>query len=289
MAQTTYSRGFSPASAGTPGSSSFGHRASFLNDEGTAIAAGIAVAYKSEGKIEMFDAAADVVAGIVMNDMVQDPDNLTGDQYAPDDAMVSILEEGAAYVHCEQSVTPADPVYVRYTVNTTELLGAFRKDADTGKARLLKGARFLTAGSSTVAPIVWFSRAADNAASLQDLEDAALVGAAVASLTDSSGGASADGTIGAITVPTALTGAGSGTANGALEAEGTVSTAGGNTYADSAVNTVFGKLENNIMELAASQTANITAITASRDAVKELATKLNALILSLRNAGVIAT
>ena len=103
----------------------------------------------------------------------------------------------------------------------------------------------------------------------------------IPALTDNSGGATADGTIGVITVPTALTGAGSGTANGALEAEGTLSTAGGNTYTDAAVNAVLSKIENNIMELAASQTANITAITAARDAVKELATKVNAIIASM--------
>ncbi len=106
-------------------------------------------------------------------------------------------------------------------------------------------------------------------------------------LTDSSGGATADGTIGVVTIPTALTGAGSGTANGALEAEGTVTTGGGNTYADSAVNAVFSKIENNIMELAACETANITAITALRDAVKELSTKQNALLAELRLAGVL--
>jgi hypothetical protein len=49
----------------------------------------------------------------------------------------------------------------------------------------------------------------------------------------------------------ALTGAGSGTADGALQAEGTLSTAGGNTYSDAAVNTVLGKIENNIAEVAA--------------------------------------
>lgn len=111
--------------------------------------------------------------------------------------------------------------------------------------------------------------------------------AAIADLTDNSGGAAADGTIGVITVPTALTGAGSGTANGALEAEGTLSTAGGNSYTDAAVNTILAKLENNIMELATSQTANITAITAARDAVKELAAKFNTLLAELRTAGIL--
>lgn len=61
----------------------------------------------------------------------------------------------------------------------------------------------------------------------------------------------------------ALTGAGSGTANGALEAEGTVTTAGGNTYSDVAVNTVFGKLENNIAEVYTKLEAIRAALVAS--------------------------
>lgn len=61
----------------------------------------------------------------------------------------------------------------------------------------------------------------------------------------------------------ALTGAGSGTANGALELEGTVTTAGGNTYADTAVNTVFGKIENNVAEVAAKVEAIRAALVAA--------------------------
>lgn len=110
----------------------------------------------------------------------------------------------------------------------------------------------------------------------------------IAALTDSSGGGTANGTIEAITAPTALTGAGSGTANGSLVAEGTVSTGGGNTYADSAVNTVFGKLEDNIAELAAQQEIARVAIVALMAAVKELATKQNEVIASLKAAGVVA-
>lgn len=164
MAQTTYSRQFDGASPGTPGDSNFGHRASYLNDEGAAIAVGIAVAYKSEGKAELFDAGTDEIAGIVMNDFGRSPNDLSGDEGIQDGAMMSVLEEGAAYVHCEQTVTPADPVYVRHTVTTTEKLGAFRKDSDSGKARLVKGARFAKGGSATEPPIVYFSRAAEKAA-----------------------------------------------------------------------------------------------------------------------------
>jgi predicted RecA/RadA family phage recombinase len=73
----------------------------------------------------------------------------------------------------------------------------------------------------------------------------------LADLTDNSGGASADGTIGVITLPTL---------------------AGWNGSTD---------------PTAAEATQIITACTESRDAVKELATKLNALLAKLRLAGIL--
>lgn len=106
---------------------------------------------------------------------------------------------------------------------------------------------------------------------------AALVAAA---LTENSGalGGTNDGNLPDLTATyTALTGAGSGTANGALEAEGTVSTAGGNTYADSAVNTVFGKIENNITELATVIAQLAADNVALRAAVRECAAMINTL------------
>lgn len=59
-----------------------------------------------------------------------------------------------------------------------------------------------------------------------------------------------------------LTGAGGGTANGSLVDEGTLATSGGNTYSDAAVNTVIGKVKDNIAELAAKQEAILVALRA---------------------------
>lgn len=189
--QTTFGRAMAGAAPGTPGPE-FGFRESYLNDEGAAINAGIAVCLKSEGKCENVDSAADVIAGIVLNVAVQDVDGLENDEYAPDGAMVTVQSEGPAYVWCEQSVTPLDPVYVRHTVTTTEKLGAFRKDSDSGKARLVPGARFITSGSTTTPPMVWFSKAANSnvapSAALADLTFGTNITAATANgaLTDSS-------------------------------------------------------------------------------------------------------
>jgi Ni,Fe-hydrogenase III small subunit len=172
MAQTTYSRYPGGASPGTPGDSNFGQKASFLNDEGAAIPVGIGVAYKSEGKAELFDLGTDELAGIVMNDFARVPDGLTGDNGIQAGAMMTVLEEGTAYVHCEQSVTPADPVYCRHTSDggSNTVLGKFRKDSDSGRARLVKGARFVSAGSSSTAPAMHFSRSAEKAAQKLDAD-----------------------------------------------------------------------------------------------------------------------
>jgi predicted RecA/RadA family phage recombinase len=78
-------------------------------------------------------------------------------------------------------------------------------------------------------------------------------GATIAALTDNSGGAAADGTIGVVTLPTL---------------------AGWNGSTD---------------PTAAEATQIITAVTANRDAVKELSTKVNLIIAALKTAGVIAS
>lgn len=112
--------------------------------------------------------------------------------------------------------------------------------------------------------------------------------AAEADLVDSSGGAAADGTIGAVTAPSALTDNGAGTADGTVEAMAAVSTGGGNTYSDAAVNAVFAAIRNNFKEFTTTQAANRLAIIALTDAVKELSTKQNALLAKLRITGQIA-
>lgn len=104
-------------------------------------------------------------------------------------------------------------------------------------------------------------------------------GAAIGSALTENGGAiggTNDGDLPTLTATyAALTGSSTGTANGALEAEGTLATAGGNTYSDAAVNTVLGKIENNIAEhttVIAQLAADNVAL---RAAIREVATKLN--------------
>ena len=154
-----------------------------------------------------------------------------------------------------------------------------------------------------------------------------LMAAVIAALTDSSGGAAADGTIGAVTAPTALTDNGGGTANGTVEAV-TATTAitdnGGGAAADGTIaaitltepanlaaqatinnqladavkelstkiNTIITwqtAVANNFKELTTAQAANRLAIVALTDAITELATKQNAVVAAMKTAGQMAT
>lgn len=159
--------------------------------------------------------------------------------------------------------------------------------------------------------------------SLNGTAPAALEGpqAAEADLTDNSGGAAADGTIAVVTAPTALTDNGGGTAdatvavmtvpadltwhadienaaaNGALVQSSAVNP----TKAEfdelahelglkvNALNALSTVMKNNFKELTTTQGENRAAIVALTDAVKELATKQNALLAKLRIVGIIAT
>lgn len=165
------------------------------------------------------------------------------------------------------------------------------------------------------------------------------VAAVVAALTDNSGGATADGTIGVVTAPTALTDNGGGTADGTVAlqaapttltdntggsgthddtlAEVTVPTLAawnGSTYPSAAeateiINactvlkqnqsdaaqkiielvTLAGVAQDNLKELTTAQGQDRTAIVALTDAVKELSTKVNAILTSIKAANLMAS
>lgn len=123
----------------------------------------------------------------------------------------------------------------------------------------------------------------------------------VAALTDNSGGAAADGTIGAVTAPTAIaatltdsTGQ-SGTHDDTLAATTTMADlTGGESPTEAEFNTLLAEVRvicqnasdagQKIIELVAAQAENRTALIALTDAVAELATKINAEIAALKTA-----
>lgn len=127
---------------------------------------------------------------------------------------------------------------------------------------------------------------------------------ALTALTDNSGGATADGTIAIVTAPTALTDNGGGTADATVAAmtlataltvtdgagtnDGTIGAITADASVIAAVQEIAAKIatiitfdtavKDNFKELTTAQAANRLAIIALTDAVKELSTKLNALI-----------
>ena len=114
--------------------------------------------------------------------------------------------------------------------------------------------------------------------------------AAITALTDNSGGAAADDTIGAVTAPTALTDNGGGTADGTVQAmtDPADTPADADALRDDLVANFCLAVRNNFKEVTTTQTANRTAIVALTDAVKELSTKVNEINAALLAAGLTA-
>lgn len=58
---------------------------------------------------------------------------------------LNVMRRGSIWVVAEQAMLKTDPVFVRYTANGAgKLVGQVRKDADTGKATQLWGAKVLS-------------------------------------------------------------------------------------------------------------------------------------------------
>lgn len=114
----------------------------------------------------------------------------------------------------------------------------------------------------------------------------------VAALTENSGaiGGSNDGNLPDLTATyVARSGSNSGTADGALQAEGSLSTSGGNTYSDAAVNTILVKIENNIAEALAVIAELAADNVAMRAAIRENATAINGITAALKAVGMMAS
>ena len=129
---------------------------------------------------------------------------------------------------------------------------------------------------------------------LQQLQSAA----SLSNLTDNSGGTTADGTIAAVTAPSAVTNnSGGATADHTIAAvAATAGSCGGSatpsaTQVDTAIATAVASIvtgiNDGLTEFASSQGQDRTAIVALTDAVKELSTKVNLILARLRTAGVI--
>jgi hypothetical protein len=164
--QLTYQRDYNLPSAGSPYDGDDNRSSARINGESVAIPVGIAVKEDStDGKIKLLSAGGDRVAGILINSYARNPNNLTGTQaFAAGDSL-NMLERGALWVATEQDVALTDPVFVRHTSDggSNTQPGTFRKDADSGRAQLLKGARWVRAGSAGGSAAIYFDSGIENA------------------------------------------------------------------------------------------------------------------------------
>ena len=79
------------------------------------------------------------------------------------DAHVSYFVGTTSSEQLPQTIVLGDPVYCRHTSDggSNTQLGRFRKDADSGRARLVKGARWLRGAASGAVAEMYFSAAAE--------------------------------------------------------------------------------------------------------------------------------
>ncbi len=163
--QTSYARTYDKAASGQLGDTGPHRVESFTNDEGTDIPAGIAVVQKAEGTCDEYDNSSDVVLGVTVLSYAKDPSGLSGEDAIEDGAVCGVLTEGAIWVQVETTIAVTDAVYVRHTAEAPDLqLGRFRNDADTNKAAVLKGARWLSSGTAGGCALLYYSRAAQGMA-----------------------------------------------------------------------------------------------------------------------------
>lgn len=160
MPQTSYSLNQGVAFAGMLADLSFKRVVTGVNKEGAAIPFGVGVVGTATAdEYDLPDAGGDKITGIVVHSHDVDQRALTGVQGVPIDGTMNVLAEGVVWVVTDEAVAVGDPVYCRHTANGgATQLGAFRNDADTANATLVKGATFLTATSGAGIAKIEFSK-----------------------------------------------------------------------------------------------------------------------------------
>lgn len=116
-----------------------------LAEDGTAISASgfVVTLGASQATVTQTNTTTDVFQGVsgAKANVEQAADGTV--QYAQEDA-VNVVTKGRVYVLVDQTVTPTDTPYVRYTAGAgNSVRGSFRKDADTDKAVVASRCRFL--------------------------------------------------------------------------------------------------------------------------------------------------
>jgi hypothetical protein len=150
MTQTTFSTAPGGAKAGMLGNIGDHHIDSMINESGADIPFGIGIVQgTSYNEAKTPSAATGQILGVVLRSDAYQNYSLTGTDGVASGDVMNVLRSGDVWVLPEQTVVPGDPVYCRFTVSSSEELGAFRKDADSGKAVLVKGLSWVKGGSSS--------------------------------------------------------------------------------------------------------------------------------------------
>jgi hypothetical protein len=116
-----------------------------INEAGADVPFGVAVkqGVKDDGFANL-SAGTDVVKGVTMH-RHRDPFGVGATGGVQDKEASALLRYGRMYVAVEQAVVAGDPVFCRFATGAGGAVrGAFRKDADTATAVLVKGAKYLT-------------------------------------------------------------------------------------------------------------------------------------------------
>lgn len=117
------------------------------NDSGVAIPFGRVVVFDSAGgqadSVKLPSAAGQKIKGLAIFTHLQ----VSGACAAGE--KLELVKQGVVAMKVTTAVTPASPVYVRYTVGSGgEAVGTVGATSDSGKNEVLAGAQFLTSASS---------------------------------------------------------------------------------------------------------------------------------------------
>jgi hypothetical protein len=152
MPQTNYDARTAVAFAGLAGDLKPAYKSHKLNEESVAIPFGVFVARgTSENKVLLPAAATDVLVGVVESSFWAENQSLSGSAgVAASGGSMNVIESGTVWMPVEEAMAVGDPVYVRFTSdggdNTQK--GKIRNDADSGRARLVHGAKVAIAAAS---------------------------------------------------------------------------------------------------------------------------------------------
>jgi hypothetical protein len=147
MSQTSYPTALVTALAGMLADIGPNRTRSMRNADAAEIAFGLGVTLKAsdtDDAAKLPAASGDKLAGIVMHTQVSRTETLANLSAVEIGGRANVLEQGKIWVAVEGAVVAGGAVYCRYATGTGTQKGAFRADADTSSAALVKGAKFLT-------------------------------------------------------------------------------------------------------------------------------------------------